>query len=458
MISRRAFLENGLKAVAAANLIGTTMASGRNLTERVAALKGRANQAVVPTHEHFGDIEERLDFPANWEVTVRNMAGHNAPTVGGKEILRALRNPIGTRPLREIAAGKKSAVITFDDLTRPTPTYAIAPIVIDELLAAGVPEDRIVFVGSYGTHRNLEQDEVVRKLGADLLRRFAWVNHNTFDNLKDVGTTAHGNLVKINRTFASADIRVVISGVKAHAFAGYGGGSKAILPGVAGFQTVSYNHEDVMKRLVPPPADVISMFRNEVRADMDEAARLANVDFSVQVLYNGKRQATHIFAGDIIEAHRAACRVAIKHYYTEPVPNPDIVICNTYPQSTQGGRYKWASTLREGGTFLLILQHPQGLSAMHYWEARRAGIGGKTYLDAVAMPRQPLKGNTQVIVYSQYMDKRQMLKFPANTIALSTWEDVVKQLQARYKGDARVAVYPYAAIQHMESKLDEPGA
>ena len=153
-----------------------------------------------------------------------------------------------------------------------------------------------------------------------------------------------------------------------------------------------------------------------------------------------------------------ACRAAIKHYYTEAVPNPDIVICNTYPQSTQGGRYKWASTLREGGTLLLILQHPQGLSAMHYWEARRAGIGGKTYLDTVAMPRQPLKGNTQVIVYSQYMDKRQMLKFPANTIALSTWEDVVKQLQARYKGDARVAVYPYAAIQHMESKLDEPGA
>jgi hypothetical protein len=114
--------------------------------------------------------------------------------------------------------------------------------------------------------------------------------------------------------------------------------------------------------------------------------------------------------------------------------------------------------LREGGTFLLILQHPQGLSAMHYHDAHKAGQNGRTYLDAIAAPRQPLPGNAQVIVYSQYMDKRQLLKFPANTIAASTWGDVIKQLQARHKGDARVAVYPYAAIQHPETKLDEPDA
>jgi nickel-dependent lactate racemase len=458
MISRREFLQNGIKSVAAAKLIGTAMAPGMLLAESVPALKGNARQVVIPTHEHFGDIEERLDFPANWEITLRPMLGHNAPVLGHDEILSCLRKPIGTRQLRELAAGKKSAVITFDDLTRPTPTYAVAPLVVEELLAAGIPENRIIFLGSYGTHRNLEQDEVVRKLGSDLLRRFAWVNHNTWDNVKEIGTTAHGNVVKINRTFAAADVRVTISGVKAHAFAGYGGGAKAILPGVTGFETVCYNHEVVMKRLTRPPADVISMFKNEVRLDMDEAARLANVDFSVQILYNGKRQVTHVFAGEIVEAHRAACRAAVEHYQTKAVPNPDIVICNTYPQSTQGGRYKWASTVREGGSCVLILQHPQGLSAMHYWDARRAGVNGKTYLDEVATPRAPFPGNTQLMVYSQYMDKRQMLKFPSNTIFAASWEDMVKQLQARHKGDARVAIYPYAAIQHMETKLDEPQA
>jgi len=306
---------------------------------------------------------------------------------------------------------------------------------------------------------------LVVKLGSNLLRRFAWVNHNTWDNLKEIGTTAHGNVVKINRTFAAADVRVTISVVKAHAFAGYGGGAKAILPGVTGFETVCYNHEVVMKRLTRPPADVISMFKNEVRLDMDEAARLANVDFSVQILYNGKRQVTHVFAGEIVEAHRAACRAAVEHYQTKAVPNPDIVICNTYPQSTQGGRYKWASTVREGGSCVLILQHPQGLSAMHYWDARRAGVNGKTYLDEVATPRAPFPGNTQLMVYSQYMDKRQMLKFPSNTIFAASWEDMVKQLQARHKGDARVAIRRKAlehggveaVLHHIGPRDDEDG-
>jgi nickel-dependent lactate racemase len=458
MIDRRQFLQNGIKAVAGAQLIGTTLASGMSLPGSVPALKGKARQVVVPTHEHFGDIEERLDFPAAWEIILQPMAGHNAPVLGRDEILNRIRMPIGTRQLRDLAAGKKSAVITFDDLTRPTPTYAVAPLVVEELLAAGVPEERIIFMGSYGTHRNLEQDEAVRKLGQPLLQRFAWVNHNTWDNLKDIGTTKHGNVVTINRTFAAADIRVTISGVKAHAFAGYGGGSKAILPGVTGFDTVDYNHSIVMKSLVRPPADVISMFKNEVRRDMDEAARLANVDFSIQVLYNGKRQITHVFAGNIIEAHLAACRAAVRHYQTPTVASPDIVICNTYPQSTQGGRYKWATTVRAGGTCVLILQHPQGLSAMHYWDQRREHLNGKTDLDVLAMPRPPLTGNVQVIVFSQYMDRRQMLKFPAKTSFAATWAEVIQQLQARHQGNTRVAVYPYAAIQHPETKLDEPSA
>ena len=455
MINRRAFLQNGIKAVAAVKLVGTTLASGMALPEAVPALKGKARQVAVPTHEHFGDIEERLDFPAAWEITVQPMLGDKAPVLGREEILAGIRKPIGTRQLRDLAAGKKSAVITFDDLTRPTPTYDIAPLVIEELLAAGVPEERIIFMGSYGTHRNLEQDEVVRKLGANLLRRFAWVNHNTWDNLKEVGKTKYGNVVKINSTFAAADLRITISGVKIHSFAGYGGGAKAILPGVTGFDTVDYNHVVVMKDLKRPPVDVVPMFKNPVRLDMDDAARLANVDFSVQVLYNGKRQATHIFAGEIVEAHRAACRTAVQHYQTKAVVSPDIVVLNTYPQSTQGGRYKWASTVREGGTCLLILQHPQGLSAMHYWEQHRGHLGGKTDLDILAMPREPLPGNVQLIVYSQYMDKRQMVKFPAKTSFAATWADVVQQLQTRHKGDTRVAVYPYAALQHPESKLDE---
>ena len=427
------------------------------LADAAQTLGGAAKSVVIPTHEHWGDIEERLDFPAAWDIHLQEMAGHGAHVMTREEIRQRIVTPINCQPLREIAAGKKSAIITFDDLTRPTPIADVAPLVIDELLAAGVPEDRIVFMGSYGTHRNLEADEVARKLGKDLVRRFAWINHNTWDNLVEVGTTPRKNKIRINQTFMKADVRVTISGVKIHGMAGFGGGAKAILPGVAALDSIEYNHTVLRGSGPRPGPGVASVFQNELRLDMEDAARLAKVDFSVQVIYNGRRKACGIFAGDIVDAHRAACRVAIKHYNTEKFPNPDIVISNSYPQTVQAGNNgEWARSVKSGGTAVVILQNPQGLSAWHFLDQRTDGRNGRTYLDIVASPPRAMGGDSQTIVYSQYIDKQEMNKFPRTTMFTYTWEDTLKQLRARHKGDAVVAVYPYGGIQHSQTQLDEP--
>jgi lactate racemase len=456
--SRRSFLERGGKTLAAARLIGTATAPGMFLADAAQSLGGSAKSVVIPTHEHWGDIEERLDLPAAWDIHTQEMAGHDAHVMTRDEIRQRIQAPIGCQPLREIAAGKKSAVITFDDLTRPTPIADIAPLVIDELLAAGVPEDRIIFMGSYGTHRNLEADEVARKLGRDLVRRFAWINHNTWDNLVEVGTTPRKNKIRINQTFMKADVRVTISGVKIHGMAGFGGGAKAILPGVAALDSIEYNHTVIRGSGPRPAPGVVSLFQNELRLDMEDAARLAKADFSVQVIYNGRRKACGVFAGDIVDAHRAACRVAIKHYSTEKLANPDIVISNSYPQNVQAGNNgEWARSVKSGGTAVVILQNPQGLSAWHFLDQRTDGRNGRTYLDIIATP-PPSRGDSQTIVYSQYIDKQEMNKFPRSTQFAFTWDDVLKQLRARHKGDAVVAVYPYGGIQHSQTQLDEPKA
>jgi lactate racemase len=448
MTNRRGFLQTG------ARLVGTALAPGMFLSGAAPSLKGAATSVVVQTHEHYGDIEERLDFPAGWDVHVQKMAGHDAPELSREEIRRRVQAPIGARPLREIAAGRKSAVVTFDDLTRATPTYDIAPVVVEELLAAGVPADRIIFMGSFGTHRPLELDEVVRKLGRDITRRFAWVNHNVWDNLKDAGTTSRQTPVKINQTFAGADLRVTISGIKVHGDAGYGGGAKAILPGVASFETIQSNHERLISRSRPP--GVARIFKNEMRLDMIDAARLAKVDFSVQTVYNSRRKVCAVFAGDIVDAHIAACRVAIKHYRTEKFLNPDIVVYNTYPQTTQAGTGReWVGTVRDGGTGLLILQNPQGISSWHMRNEHTWGANGRTYLDRLLTPPAPLPKNVQLIVYSQYLDKQQMNKYAPNTLFAFTWDEAIQHLQARHKGDASVALYPCGAIQHSPMEFDE---
>ena len=453
-LTRRELLKWGGVALASAKLIGTTVIPGYGATDTVPALKGVRRSVVIPTHEHFGDIDERLDFPGSWELNVIEMAGHNAPVLSPEEIEQRLQKPIGSRPLREIAAGKKMAVITFDDLTRPTPTASVAPLVVQELKAAGLADENIIFMGSYGCHRNLEGDEVVRKLGIDLIRRYPWINHNPFDNVKDVGTTSFKNRIKVNQTFMAADIKVTISGIKVHEFAGYGGGGKAILPGVAWIDTIEYNHGVIAGG--NKTAGPIKTFKNEVRLDMNEAAKLAGVDFSVQIVYNGRRQVCGIFAGDIVEAHQAGVRMANAHYRTRTAPAADVVVANAYPQNAQGFRsIDWiVRSVREGGSGVLVLQNPQGLSAWHFLVARMGGAKGRTYFDVLKSPPPlPPKG-MQLIVYSQYMDKRQMNVFPRGTRVAQTWADVVDFLLQRHKGDASVAVYPYSGIQHPEIDLD----
>ncbi len=127
-------------------LIGTALAPGMGLAQKVRALKGAARSVVIPTHEFAGDLDERLDFPAAWEINVMKMRGHDAPVLGAEQIRQQLARPVGTRPLREIAAGRKTVVITFDDLTRTTPTYQVTPWVVGELRAAGIADEDIVFL------------------------------------------------------------------------------------------------------------------------------------------------------------------------------------------------------------------------------------------------------------------------------------------------------------------------
>lgn len=450
-MDRRAFLI-GLGQVP---LIGTALARGLYQPTSIAALKGSAKSVVIPTHEFAGDIDERLDFPADWDVNVMNMAGHNAPVLTQQQIANALEKPVGTKTLRELAQGKQRVVITFDDLTRTTPAWTVTPWVAGELRAAGVKDENILFLTSYGTHRPMTTLEIQKKIGKDIATQYAWMNHNVFDNLKDVGETTFKNKVRLNQTFMAADLKICLSGIKIHQEAGYGGGAKAVLPGVAGLSTIEYNHRVIMPgNKTTGPARI---FKNEIRLDMVEAARMAKVDFTVQIVYNQKLRPTHVFSGDIVESHHAGVRVAVKHYCTPTLKDADIVVTNGYPQNAQAFHaLRWVGySVRDRGTGVLIVQHPLGLDPVHFLNNRIAGMDGATYYDLAerSLSTKPEK-YTNLIVYSKYTDRTQKNNYPRNTIFCDQWEDVIKRLQALHRGTPKVAVYPYGGMQHQEIELD----
>jgi hypothetical protein len=351
--TRRGFLEQAGK-LGSIPLIGTALAAGPFQVNAVPQLKGKAKSVTIPTHEFAGPngapwMEERLDFPATWDVHVMEMAGHNLPVLTPQQIAEQCSRPIGAKSLGELAEGKKKVAISFDDLTRTTPAYAVTPWLVAELAKAGIDGQNILFIGSFGTHRAMTQEEVARKLGPQIAKNYAWLNHDAFDNVKEVGTTTRGNKILLNQTFLGADLKICISGIKVHQDAGYGGGAKAILPGLAGLPTVEYNHTQILTKV--RTTGPVKIFKNDMRLDMIEAARMVKVDYTIQILYNDRLRPTHIWAGDIVDAHHAGVRVAAKTYCTPTLKDADIVVANAYPQNAQAfhGALWINYSVRDGG-------------------------------------------------------------------------------------------------------------
>jgi len=450
-LRRRDFL--AVSGAGTASLVGASMLTRRGWARPPAAIEG--STVTIRTHEHFGDIEEELAFPDTWELQVLRMKGHGQKGLTKSQIRRKLDDPIDTPPLREIAAGKKTAVITFDDLTRPTPIQAVLRMLVDDLRAAGIQDHNIVFLTSYGTHRPMTHAEAKAKLGAWVVDNFVWLNHNIWEHLVEVGVTSRSNKIKLNYHFAKADLRITVSGVKAHPTAGYGGGGKAVLPGVAWVESIDYFHRTITGLGTNPSVGWAKVFKNDVRLDMEEAARLANVDFSVQMVYNEHREPVDIFAGDIVTAHHAACRMANGYLRTPTAQNADVVVMNGYPQNRQGsGSLRWArSSLRDGGSAVLIAQHPDAMSTFHYL-GERWNYSGRPHWEAAEAGEKPVEQAAQLIVMSQYMHKKDVARISAKHVKLArTWDEVLKLLNKHHGSSARVAIYPYAAIQHPELDL-----
>jgi len=469
--SRRGFLEQA-GVLGSVPLVGTLMAAGPFQAKAVPQLKGKAKSVTIPTHEFAGPngapwIEERIDFPSSWDIHVMDMAGHNLPALTPQQIAQQSNTPIGSKSLRELAEGKKTVAISFDDLTRTTPAYTVTPWLMAELTKAGIKDENVLFIGSFGTHRAMTQEEVGRKLGPDIARKYAWLNHDAFDNLKEVGTTTRKNQIFLNQTFLGADLKICISGVKVHQDAGYGGGAKAILPGLAALKTVEYNHTQILTKV--RTTGPVKIFKNDMRLDMIEAARMAKVDYTVQIMYNDRLRPTQIWGGDIVEAHHAGVRVAAKTYCTPTFKTADgkgadIVVANAYPQNAQafhGGL--WINYARRvGGTGVLIVQHPLGLDPVHYLNNRLAGLTGTTQFDLTSRRvsglgrggAAPQAVQSNMIVYSQYLTQNMKNNYRTGTFFCDKWPDVIAKLKELHPGDPTVAVYPYAGMQHQEIELD----
>jgi nickel-dependent lactate racemase len=397
-------------------------------------------------NEHYGDEDINLTFPENWSIHMVEMACKDTPQMNDEEIRAALDNAVGAQNIEEQAKGRKGRiVVTCDDLSRPTPADRVFPFIVEQLHEAGISDSQIFVLGSFGCHNPMNLDAFARKLGDAVVAKYDCVNHNPFQNFMNLGRTSRGTPVLVNKEFASADLRVCISGVKKHVWAGAGGGGKAVLPGVSSIDTILYNHSIIEGRR-PVNRRIWWIKDNPERQDMQETARMADLNVSVNCVYNHHRELIDLAAGHVDDAWKKAVRSCYKAHDSRSAPESDVVIVNAYPQADQDIDWWGAqASLREGGTAVAVHRFTAGSALLHY----RAEQMGAPWQRICGYPskRWPVKQAGRILVYTDRLSRRQMLAYDERVEWLTDWGEVLNRLTEIHGDEASVAVYPYGKTQ-----------
>ncbi len=287
-------------------------------------------------------------------------------------IREALAEPIGALPLPDIVRPGESVVIVTSDITRYTGSELYLPVIVEELNRAGIDDQDIEIVIALGIHRKQTSEEHRRILGP-LYGRIRVSDHECDDPaaLRDFGTTPGGLPVEINHTVAAAD-RVIVTGtVGLHYFAGFGGGRKSLVPGVASRKTCMATHFAIFN---PPdvggkqPAAIPgNLDGNPVHEAILEAARLVNPDFVLNTVLTADKKIKQVFAGELDAAHRHACRAARELYMVNIAAAADLAIvsCGGYPKDinfiqSQKALDYGVRSLKPGGTAILLAECADG--------------------------------------------------------------------------------------------------
>jgi nickel-dependent lactate racemase len=304
----------------------------------------------------------------------------------------ALRNPIGSRPLRDLVSPDKTVAVIFADITRPQPRERMLPVLLDEI--AAVPIDQVALINGTGTHRANTEQELREMLGDAIVDRYTILQHDSTDEDQMVylGQTAQDHAIWLNKRYVQADVKILTGFIEPHIFAGYSGGPKAVLPSVAGAEIIMDNHSGQM--LSNPKATWGVTHGNPIWEEMLEVARMTEPDFLFNVTLNRDKQITGVFCGALEPAHEAGVAF-VRESAMAPVDEPFDVALTTnsgYPldinlYQTDKGLSAAAQVVREGGAILTASECWDGIPEHGNYKNLLAGASSpQELLDQVMAP------------------------------------------------------------------------
>jgi nickel-dependent lactate racemase len=371
----------------------------------------------------------------------------------------ALVNPVGTRPLAELARGKRNACILVCDITRPVPNKLILPPILHALETAGIARRDILILIATGLHRPNEGAELDELLGADIAARYRVENHHgkIREEHDFLGTTPNNVPVWLDARYVRADLKITTGLIEPHLMAGYSGGRKVICPGIAGLDTVRVWHGP--RFLEHPKADCGIVQGNPVHAENTRIALMAGCDFIVNVCLDEERRVTWLGAGDMIKAWEEGVRF-VENVVKVAIPKAvDVVVtsCAGYPLDTTWYQAVKGLTgalpiVKQGGTIVLAASLSEGLGSPEFQRvlaenpdltAFKQRILGSDYF---VMDQWQLEELAKVVARCRVKVVSQGL--PADMLrrchvdAASTVEQAVADCVTEYGPSTQVAVIP----------------
>ncbi len=378
-----------------------------------------------------------------------------------RAVLDALETPIGARPLRDWLKPRDRICILFTDITRATPNDRLIPWLIEGL--GEVRREQITLINQLGTHRPNTRAELEQMLTPAIVQNYRVVNHEPEnpDALTQLGTTRDGTPALLNRQFLEADVRIVTGFIEPHFFAGFSGGPKGIMPGVAGLQTVMSNHG--AKNIGDANSTFGRTEGNPIWEEMRDIALRAGPSFLLNVSLNEHRQITGVFAGDLIAAHKVGCEFVRKSAMQKFDAPFDVVITTNsgYPLDQnlyQGvkGMSAGARVIKPGGTLILACECREGVPAGSELDhLLRSAAGPEQILALLTTPgflrpeqwqaqiQALIQRKARVLLHSSLPDE---IVQAAHLVPCHDITATVEKLLHNHSNGARIAVLPQGPL------------
>jgi nickel-dependent lactate racemase len=309
-------------------------------------------------------------------------------------IRQALDQPLGARPLRQLAQGKRSACILICDITRPVPNHLFLRPMIEDMMASGIPAQNICVLVATGLHRPNLGAELAELVGDPwVLNTVRVENHyarNEIDQIDLGKTQTRGTPVKINRLFIEADLRIATGLVEPHFMAGYSGGRKVIAPGVAGHETIRTFHS--ARFMEDPFARSCNLGGNPLHEEQLEIVRMVGEVYGLNTVIDEQRDLVHVTFGEIIESHlaavefiRGAAEIKVpRRFQTIVTSAAGYPLDKTYYQTVKG-MVTPIDILAPGGTLIIASECSEGLGSEEFHDAqsRLVDLGPDAFLQTL---------------------------------------------------------------------------